>query len=149
MRSTKLNLAIGIIAGAILTFFCFNYFAPRYEIKKVGLSMVKFDKWTGQSWRFVNNNWKKVVYTNQEWKQIDQAVAQALNIQLTDAKTESTLNQLREKYAVLRDIPDDELLERIKWVYSKHVLTNLYLSNFLNSKPGSKEEKSALGLRNR
>ena len=141
MRSTKLNLAIGFIAGAILTFFCFNYFAPRYEVKKVGLSLVKVDKWTGQSWRYMNNNWKKVVYTNQEWKQIDQAVAQALNIQLTDAKTESTLNQLREKYAVLRDIPDDELLERIKLVYSKQILVQMYLDNFLKlQKRGSKEQ---------
>lgn len=141
MRSTKLNLAIGIIAGAILTFFCFNYFAPRYEIKKAGLSLVKFDKWTGQSWRFVNNDWKKVVYTNQEWKQIDQAVAQALNIQLKDAKTESTLNQLREKYAVLRDIPDDELLERIKLVYSKQILVQMYLDNFLKLQKGASKEQ--------
>ena len=80
---------MGIVIGVILAFFYFNYFAPRYEIKKVGLSLVKLDKWTGQSWRYMNNNWKKVMYTNQEWKEIDQTLAEALNIPIADTKTES------------------------------------------------------------
>ena len=131
MKSTKLNLAMGIVIGVILAFFYFNYFAPRYEIKKVGLSLVKLDKWTGQSWRYMNNNWKKVMYTNQEWKEIDQTLAEALNIPIADTKTESALRLLRERYPILEDIPNDELQERIKLVYSKQILCNMYLDNFL------------------
>ena len=131
MKSTKLNLAIGIVIGVILALLYSNYFAPRYEIKKVGLSLVKLDKWTGQSWRYMNNNWKKVIYTNQEWKQIDQTLAEALNIPIADSKTESALKLLREKYPVLKDIPNDELQERIKLVYSKQILYSMYLDNFL------------------
>jgi len=41
---------------------------------------------------------------------------------------------LREKYPALDGISDDELLERIKVVYSKIVLSQLYLNDFLNSK---------------
>ena len=61
MKNTKLNLALGIVIGATLTFLYLNYYAPRYEIEKVGLSLVKTDKWTGQSWKYINDNWKKVV----------------------------------------------------------------------------------------
>ena len=36
--------------------------------------MIPVHSWTGQSWKFVNDSWKKVVYTDQEWKEIDQAL---------------------------------------------------------------------------
>ena len=131
MKKTKLYFVAGIAVGAILTFFCLNYFAPRYGIEKVGVSMVKTDKWTGQSWKYVNDSWKKIERTNQEWQEIDQALAEALDIPVSDNNTESALSLLREKYPVLKDIPDDELQERIKLVYSSQILRDLYLDDFM------------------
>ncbi len=131
MKNKKLNFVLGVALGALLAFVYLNYFAPRYEINKVGLTLVKTDKWTGQSWKFVNDNWKKVVYTDQEWKEIDQALAEALNIPVSDNNTDSALRLLREKYPILKDVPDDELQERIKLVYSTQILRDMYLDDFL------------------
>lgn len=143
MKNTKLSFVLGIAIGAILTFLYLNYFAPRYEIEKVGLSLVKTDKWTGQSWRYLNDNWKKVVYTDQEWKEIDQALAGALRIPVSSGRTESALKLLREKYPILKDIPNDELQERIKLVYSTQILWDMYLEDFMKRHQTTKTQEEA------
>jgi len=138
MKNGKKNLIIGIIIGLVLAFFYFHYFAPRYEIKKKGLSLVKIDKWTGQSWRFVDNNWKKMINMDESWVKIDRTLREALNIPFAQVDTGKGLMRLRERYPILKDIPDDELLERIKLVYSKQVLTNMYLTDFIRTDETSK-----------
>ena len=140
MKNGKKNLIIGIIIGLVLAFFYFHYFAPRYEIKKKGLSLVKIDKWTGQSWRFVDNNWKKMINMDESWVKIDRTLREALNIPFAKVDTGKGLMRLRERYPILKDIPDDELLERIKLVYSKQVLTNMYLSDFIRTDQAPKEK---------
>ena len=140
MKNGKKNLIIGIIIGLVLAFFYFHYFAPRYEIKKKGLSLVKIDKWTGQSWRFVDNNWKKMINIDESWVKIDRTLREALNIPFAKVDTGKGLMRLRERYPILKDIPDDELLERIKLVYSKQVLTNMYLSDFIRTDQAPKEK---------
>ena len=140
MKNGKKNLIIGIIIGLVLAFFYFHYFAPRYEIKKKGLSLVKIDKWTGQSWRFVDNNWKKMINIDESWVKIDRTLREALNIPFAKVDTGKGLMRLRERYPILKDIPDEELLERIKLVYSKQVLTNMYLSDFIRTDQAPKEK---------
>ena len=141
MKNTKLNLAVGIAIGVILTFLYLSYFAPRYEVEKVGPTLVKTDKWTGQSWRYLNDNWKKVVYTDQEWKEIDRALAEALRIPVSSGRTESALKLLREKYPILKDIPNDELQDRIKLVYSTRILREMYLDDFLKRHQTTKNQE--------
>jgi len=138
MKNGKKSLIIGIIIGLVLALLYFHYFAPRYEIKKEGLSLVKIDKWTGQSWRFIDNNWKKMINIDEDWVKIDRTLREALNIPFAQVDTEKGLMRLRERYPILKDISDDELLERIKLVYSKQVLTNMYLSDFIRKDQDSK-----------
>ena len=133
MKDGKKSLIVGIIIGLILAFFYFHYFAPRYEIKKEGLSLIKIDKWTGQSWRFVDNHWKSMMNIDENWVKVDQTLRQALNIPFAQVDTGKGLMRLRERYPILKDISNDELLERIKLVYSKQVLTNMYLSDFIKT----------------
>ncbi|MFC1868089.1 hypothetical protein ACFL0H_08165 [Thermodesulfobacteriota bacterium] len=133
LQSGKKYLVFGVFIGLILAFFYFHYFAPRYEIKKTGISMIKVDKWTGQSWRFVDNNWKKIINMDENLKQIDHTLQEALEIPFARVDTGAALNTLRRSYPILKDISDDELLERIKLVYSKLVLTNMYLGDFLKT----------------
>ena len=140
MKNGKKNLIIGIIIGLVLAFFYFHYFAPRYEIKKKGLSLVKIDKWTGQSWRFVDSNWKKMANIDENWVKIDRTLREALNIPFAKVDTGKGLMRLRERYPILKDIPDEELLERIKLVYSKQVLTNMYLTDFIRTDQATKEK---------
>lgn len=103
--------------------------------------MIKVDKWTGQSWRFVDNAWKKMVNMDEDWERVDQTLREALKIPFAQVDSDSALQKLRENYPILKDIPDDELLERIKLVYSKLVLVNMYLGDFLkanNQEPAKK-----------
>ncbi|MFC1534588.1 hypothetical protein ACFL7M_14635 [Thermodesulfobacteriota bacterium] len=133
MKNGKKNLILGVLIGLIVAFFYFHYFAPRYEIKKTGLSMVKIDKWTGKSWRFVDNNWKKVLEIDASWKEVDRTLQEALKVPFVKVDSGAAFKKLRESYPVLNGIPDDELQERIKLVYSKLVLVNMYLGDFLKT----------------
>ena len=141
MKNGKKSLILGIIIGVVLAFSYFHYFAPRYEIRKTGFSTVKLDTWTGRSWRFVDNNWKKMLDTDENWKQIDRTLQEALKIPFAQVDSGSALEKLRKKYPILHDVPDDELLERIKLVYSKLVLVNMYLGDFLKTNGEEPEEK--------
>ena len=132
MSAEKKYLVIGIVIGLALAILYFQYFAPRYEVKEKGISIIKYDKWTGQSWRFVDNNWKKMADMDEDWEKVDKTLVSALKIPFADVDTVAALNKLRDQHPDLKDIPDDELLERIKLVYSKQVLCNLYLSNFVD-----------------
>ena len=131
MKNEKKSLFLGIIIGLILAFFYFHYFAPRYEINKSGLSTIKIDKWTGQSWRLVDNAWKKMLNVDEDWEQVDRILQEALKMPFAQFDSSSALKKLRDSYPILEEIPDDELLERIKQVYAKLVLVNSYLGDFL------------------
>ncbi|MBW2608801.1 MAG: hypothetical protein JRC68_00455 [Deltaproteobacteria bacterium] len=141
--SNKKYLIFGVIIGLLLAFLYFHYFAPRYEIKKTGISLVKIDKWTGSSWRFVDNNWKKMVDMDENWERVDKTLQEALKVPFVEVDTGSALMKLREKYPVLKDLSDDELQERIKLVYSKLVLLNLYLNDFLKTNQDTKTREPA------
>ena len=133
MAGGKKSLILGIIIGIVLSFLYFNYFAPRYDIKKTAASTIKIDKWTGQSWRLVENNWKKMNNMDGDWESIDKTLGEAIHINIPEAQVDSSaaLKKLRARYPVLKDIPDYDLLERIKLVYSKQVLVGMYLGDFM------------------
>jgi len=144
MKKEKMTLIIGLIIGLAAAFFYFNFFASRYEIKKEGLDIVKLDKWTGQSWAFVNDNWKKMTVTDETWEEVDKTLSEALKIPFAQVDTGSALKKLKESHPVLEEIPDDELLERIKLVYSKMIMVNMYLGDFLkvsDETPPEEEQK--------
>jgi len=142
MKSDKKSLVLGVIIGLILAFFYFHYFAPRYEINKTGFSTIKIDKWTGRSWRLVGDNWTKMLDRDEDWEQIDKTLQEALKIPFAQVDKVSALEKLREKYPLLNKISDDELLERIKLVYSKLVLVNMYLGDFLKTSGEEPEDRS-------
>jgi hypothetical protein len=142
MKTEKKSLVLGVIIGLILAFFYFHYFAPRYEINKTGLSIIKIDKWTGRSWRLVGDNWTKMLDRDEDWEEIDKTLQEALKIPFAQVDQDSALEKLREKYPLLNKISDDELLERIKLVYSKLVLVNMYLGDFLKASGEESENRS-------
>lgn len=135
MINGKKSLFLGIIIGIVISYFFFNYFAPRYEIKKMPSMTMKVDKWTGDAWRLVDNNWKKMSDMDENWEKVDKTLGEAINMKLPIPRVDSNagLKQLRMRYPVLKDIPDDDLLERIKLVYSKQVMVNMYLGDFMKA----------------
>jgi hypothetical protein len=142
MSGEKMYFAVGIVLGVLLSAMFFYYFAPRYETVKQGETMIKQDKWTGRSWRFTDDEWKLIVGVNRDWEKIDRALMAALRIPFADVDTDSALASLQGKHPVLKDLTREELLERIKLVYSRQVLVNMYLDSFLkteaNLTPSSK-----------
>jgi preprotein translocase subunit SecF len=139
MSKDKKYLVLGIIIGLVLAFFYFHYFASRYEIDKTGLSTIKIDKWTGQSWRLVNDEWKVMLETEEDLEKIDNTLLEALHIPFAQVDSDSALKKLRDRYPALKDVSDDLLLERIKLVYSKQVLVNMYLGEFMKKSEGETE----------
>jgi len=133
MKIDKKCLILGIIIGLVLAFFYFHYFAPRYEITKTDLSTIKIDKWTGQSWRLVDNDWKQMMDTDEDLEKIDNILLEALHIPFAQVDSDSALKRLRDIYPELKDVSDDLLMERIKLVYSKQVLVNMYLGEFMKT----------------
>jgi hypothetical protein len=137
MKGEKIYFIAGIVLGVFLSAIFFFYFAPRYETVKEGGTMIKQDRWTGRSWRFTEDEWKPVVGVNRDWEKIDRALMSALRVPFADVDTESALIILQEKHPVLADLKKEELLERIKLVYSRQVLVNMYLDSFLKTEaPG-------------
>lgn len=139
MNRDKRYFAAGLVIGVIFTALFLHYLAPRYTLSKSGDMVIKQDTWTGESWRLVENDWKIIRGEKRDWEKIDRALRSALHIPFADVNVESALKALKEKHAILQDLSDDELSERIKVVYSKSVLINLYLDSFLKNKEQQKE----------
>ena len=139
MIGDKRHFLMGLVIGILLTGSFFYYFAPRYTTVKSGDTVLRHDTWTGRSWRFADNEWKSIVGVPRDWDSIDRALLSALRIPFAEVNTDLALEQLREKHPVLKDLPNEELLERIKLVYSRQVLVNMYLDSFLKMEQQGKQ----------
>jgi len=133
MNREKIYFAIGLGAGILLTGLFLLYFAPRYETTQVDKTLIKQDRWSGDSWQYVGNKWQKIVDVQRDWKKIDQALLNALHIQSPGIERNEALAILRLKAPDLEVLTDDELLERIKYVYSKEIMVTLYLRSFMEA----------------
>ncbi len=142
MAKEKSYFGIGLVVGIIFTFLFLYYFAPRYTTVKSGDTLIKQDRWSGDSWRMVDNQWKEISEVTRETEKIDKALMDALRVTSGGPKRSSALSLLKSKHPVLKDVPDDELLERMKVVYSKQILCSLYLNNFMNLEKGSEQNTS-------
>ena len=138
MNGGKRYFLSGLVIGILLSGVFFYYFATRYTTVKSGDAMIRQDTWTGRSWRFADNEWKSIVGVNRDWESIDRALLSALRIPFAEVNTDQALRQLQEKHPILMDLPNDELLERIKLVYSRQVLVNMYLDSFLKTEQKGK-----------
>ncbi len=131
MVHTKIHFAVGLLIGIIITACFFHFFAPRYEVLKSDDTLVKQDKWSGNSWIYKDNKWEKIIDAVRDWTPVDQALTDALNIASntgTPTGSNKRIKALREKYPVLAGISDQEIESRIKNIYSKKILVDLYFS---------------------
>jgi len=131
MGNGKYKFGIGFFVGILLAALFFLYFAPRYQAVDSNGVLYKHDRWTGDIWRYVDNEWKKVSQHDKDWKRIDDVLIQALNISGGDKLRAAALQQLKDKYPILKEFSDEEILERVKMVYAREILSSLYLENFM------------------
>ncbi|MBU4317139.1 MAG: hypothetical protein KKF30_07695 [Proteobacteria bacterium] len=133
MDRSKQIFSVGLFIGiAVTVLFCL-VFAPRYTVDQSSGHAIKLDKWTGETWHFSRGNWIKTQKIDQDWKKIDEALFNALNLKPQKDQggnyTSDLLKILREKYPILEGVPNEDILERINIVYSKAILTDMYLKN--------------------
>jgi hypothetical protein len=133
MTREKSYFVGGLFVGLLVASLFLFYFAPRYATVKSGDTLIRQDKWTGQTWRFVGHQWQAIAGQGYDWEKIDRSLLSALRIPFAEVDTAKALKLLREKYPVLKELSDEDLLERIKLVYSKQVLVGLYLESFLKA----------------
>ena len=131
MNREKLYFGIGLIIGIVVAVLFLQIFAPRYSTVRAGGEIVKQDRWSGNTWRFTEGEWRLITETKHDWATIDKALKKALGLKTNGAKKGDAFKRLREKYPILRACTDRELQERIRRVYSREVLTSLYLDNFI------------------
>ena len=142
MSSGKTSFGIGLAVGIVVAVLFLYYFAPRFTTVKSGENLIKQDRWSGDSWRFVDGQWKKMMSFSRDWERIDDALMEALHLPTDGGERANALSLLRKKDTILADLEDDELLERIKLVYSKEILVNMYLRNFLKLEESLKGQTS-------
>ena len=131
MMQGKVHFGVGLFVGVLLSAFFFLYFAPRYEMSQSDAQLVKQDKWSGETWIFRDGNWEKVSTTARDWQAVDNALTKAL--QISTAPQSHSQNQVIQKmktrYPVLAKLSEEEIRERIKYIYSRKILVDLYLNN--------------------
>lgn len=123
------GLAIGILIAASF----FMVFAPRHTVLSENDKIVKYDKWSGDTWILESEKWKKVDDTGRDWNKIDNALVDILKIPTRIVDREKVVEMIKAKNPILADLDQNELFERIKMVYSKEIMVELYLENFLKA----------------
>ena len=133
MDRNKQIFGVGLLFGIIITALFSIVFAPRYMVSNSDGVMIKLDRWSGETWQFASGNWARIDKSEQDWKEIDKALASALNMRDQSAKEDkhasNLLKMLKEKYPILANVSNDDILSRINIVYSKAIITDMYLNN--------------------
>ena len=140
MSKGKHQFGIGLVIGIVFAALFFMYFAPRYTTNESDGMLYKHDRWSGNSWRFVGNEWQKVSSSEKDWEKIDSQLREALKVPATMKARKKVLARLREKYPALRSVSDEDLLERIKFVYSKELMVGHYLQTYVNIEDAEKKK---------
>lgn len=130
MRQTRNHFGMGLAAGIILAALFFQFFAPRYAVIKTGDMLVKQDKWSGRSWQYDGDGWKEIEELAVDWKPVDRALVKALNLpgKEKDGAFSARISSLKEKYPVLESVSDDDIMERIKYIYARKIMVDLYFN---------------------
>jgi hypothetical protein len=140
MAKGKHQFGIGLVIGIIFAALFFMYFAPRYTTVETDGMLYKHDRWSGNSWRFVDSGWQKVSQSEKNWEEIDSQLREALKVPATVKARKKVLARLREKYPALRSVSDEDILERIKFVYSKELMVGHYLQTYVNIEDAEKKK---------
>ena len=130
MNQTRAHFGIGLLIGIIVTAIFSLFFAPRYEIVESDKMIIKQDKWSGHTWRYQGNEWEKIVDSTRDWKPVDAVLVNALSFSAGGGANSSDvrMTSLKEKFPVLEDISNEDIMERIKYVYARKIMVDLYFS---------------------
>ncbi len=131
MIKTRTHFGIGLFIGIVVTALFFQFFAPRYDVIKSDKMLIKQDKWSGNSWRYESDKWEKISDNTRDWKPIDEVLMKALNLTTkgTANSSDGQMASLKKKYPELEKISNEDIMERIKYIYARKVMVDLYFSS--------------------
>jgi hypothetical protein len=131
MMQTRTHFGIGLFIGIVVAGLFFHFFAPRYSVIESDNKLIKHDKWSGNAWRYEGNKWEPITDITRDWKPVDAALMDALNIPARgDANApDAQMASLKKKYPVLETLSDEDIMERIKYIYARRIMVDLYFSN--------------------
>ncbi len=128
MMQGRTHFGIGLCLGVVVTAVFFHFFAPRYEVVNSESATIKQDRWSGDTWRLEGDQWRKVMDTQMNWQPVDDALMKELNIptQNDSQGPGRQIAALKKKYPVLETVSDEEIMERIKYIYARKIMVDLY-----------------------
>jgi len=132
MIKTRTHFGIGLFIGIVVTALFFQFFAPRYDVIESEKMLIKQDKWSGNSWRYEGDKWEKISDTTRDWKPVDEVLMKALNFTAkgdTTNNSDGQMSSLKKKYPELEKIPNEDIMERIKYIYARKIMVDLYFSH--------------------
>ena len=131
MIQTRTHFGIGLVIGIVVTALFFQFFAPRYDVVKSDKMLIKQDKWSGTSWRYEGDKWEKITDSTRDWGPVDEVLMKALNIPVRGDSngSDAQMASLKQKYPELEKIANEDIMERIKYIYARKVMVDLYFSN--------------------
>ncbi len=80
----------------------------------------------------MDNNWQEISKSVDKWEVVDSELRKALKVPETVKARQDVLNRLRDRYHKLKGVSDEDLLERIKFVYSKELMIGHYMQTIVN-----------------
>jgi hypothetical protein len=130
MIQTRVHFGIGFSVGLCISALFFYFFSPRYEMIKSNSVIIKQDKRSGDSWAYEGNEWKKIKGNKVSWKSVDNALIEALNTPDIEGENNSVdqIAVLKKKYSFLNKVSDEDIMERIKYIYARKIMLDLYFS---------------------
>lgn len=125
-----MQFGVGFTIGILVTALFFYFFSQRYEVTESNLAIIKQDKWTGVSWQFEGNEWKKIQESKTNWDPVDNILVTALNISTDNCSNRGNrqVKALKSKYPALEAYKDEDIIERIKYIYARQVMLDLYFN---------------------
>lgn len=131
MLDSRIHFGVGFTIGILITALFFYFFSQRYEVTESNRAIIKQDKWSGASWQFEGNEWKKIQENKTDWKPVDKILVKALNISADKSSSNHRNRQvevLKSKYPALEGYRDEDIIARIKYVYARQVMLDLYFN---------------------
>jgi hypothetical protein len=130
MIQAKVHFGIGLFIGVFLTALFFQFFASRYDVIELDKMLIKQDKWSGNSWRYEDDQWGKITDSTRDWKPVDEVLMKAINMPADGGtnRSEGQTTSLKKKYPELEKIPNEDIIKRIKYIYARKIMVDFYFS---------------------
>lgn len=130
MMQTRIHFGLGFTIGILIAAVFVHFFSSRFDVTESNNIIIKQDRWSGTSWKYEGNEWVPINENKVDWKPVDDVLTRALTIQSIagERKSSDQIEALKKRYPALAQFTYEDIMERIKYVYARKVMVDLYFS---------------------